>query len=264
MKRLLILAPNWLGDAVMALPAIADVRRAGPDLSIAVAARPSIAPLFGMVGDVNEVVTLESGRLNGDVASRKPEATLRKGNFEAALLLPNSFHAALIAARAGIRQRWGYRTQWRGPLLTRGVDPAPSGMHRVDYYQRLGRRSAFPTDRRRRGSICHLTCVTPAREPERCWMGSAHSASRACAGRGTAARSNGLRHRLQTRAGARERRGRVVVVGSATDQTAGVRSRPARRRVSVFNFIGRTDLPGSPACSRIAASPWGTIPRDVP
>ena len=62
MKRLLILAPNWLGDAVMALPAIADVRRAAPGLSIAVAARPSIAPFFGMVGEVNEVVTLESGR----------------------------------------------------------------------------------------------------------------------------------------------------------------------------------------------------------
>jgi heptosyltransferase-2 len=163
MKRLLILAPNWLGDAVMALPAIADVRRASPGMSIAVAARPSIAPFFGMVGDVNEVVTLESAQPNRDVASRKPEATLRNGDFEAALLLPNSFRAALIAARAGIRQRWGYRTQWRGPLLTRGVDPPPSGMHRVDHYQRHCRPSAFPTDRRRRGSICHLSCVTPAR-----------------------------------------------------------------------------------------------------
>jgi len=44
MKRLVILSPNWLGDAVMALPAIADVRRAAPDASITVAARPAIAP----------------------------------------------------------------------------------------------------------------------------------------------------------------------------------------------------------------------------
>src|SRR5881394_3207093 len=99
MQHLVILAPNWLGDAVMALPAIADVRRAAPGLSIAVAARPSIAPLFGMVGDVNEVITLESRQPNRDVAWGKPEATLRNGHFEAALLLPNSFHAALIAAR---------------------------------------------------------------------------------------------------------------------------------------------------------------------
>src|SRR5216117_1897407 len=78
MNRLVILAPNWLGDAVMALPAIADVRRAAPGLSIAVAARPSSAALFGMVGDVNEVITLEPPQPNRDVAAwRNPGAELR-------------------------------------------------------------------------------------------------------------------------------------------------------------------------------------------
>jgi len=108
MNRLLVLAPNWLGDAVMALPAIADVRRAAPDLSITVGARPSIAPLFGMVGDVNDVVTLAPRQPSVDVAAwRNPDAELRDRQFEAALLLPNSFHVALMAARAGIRERWG-------------------------------------------------------------------------------------------------------------------------------------------------------------
>ena len=58
MKRLVILAPNWLGDAVMALPAIADVRRAAPDASIAVAARPAIAPLFRLVAGVDDTIVL--------------------------------------------------------------------------------------------------------------------------------------------------------------------------------------------------------------
>ena len=49
MNRLVILAPNWLGDAVMALPAIADVRRAAPGTHIAVAARPPVAPMFTLV-----------------------------------------------------------------------------------------------------------------------------------------------------------------------------------------------------------------------
>ena len=103
MNRLVILAPNWLGDAVMALPAIADVRRAAPGLSIAVAARPSIAALFGMVGDVNEVITLEPPQPNRDVAAwRNPGAELGDRQFEAALLLLNSFHVALMVARAGI------------------------------------------------------------------------------------------------------------------------------------------------------------------
>ena len=45
MNRLVILAPNWLGDAVMALPAIADVRRASKSASITIAARASVAPI---------------------------------------------------------------------------------------------------------------------------------------------------------------------------------------------------------------------------
>ena len=48
--RLVVFAPNWLGDAVMALPALADVRRASPGVTVTIAARPSIAPLFEMIG----------------------------------------------------------------------------------------------------------------------------------------------------------------------------------------------------------------------
>jgi heptosyltransferase-2 len=62
---------------------------------------------------------------------------LRGRGFDAALLFPNSFHAALIAFRAGIPERWGYRTGWRSTLLTRAIARAPAGVHQVDYYQQL-------------------------------------------------------------------------------------------------------------------------------
>src|SRR2546422_5499845 len=123
MNRLVILAPNWLGDAVMALPAIADVRREWPRADITVAARPAVAPLFRIVpgiNDVNDVVDVDH---------------LDDG-FDAALLLPNSFRSALLARRAGIPERWGYRTQWRAPLLTRAIEPT-KGLHQVEYYQYL-------------------------------------------------------------------------------------------------------------------------------
>ena len=48
-ERIVVVAPNWLGDAVMALPAIADIRRHYADAHLAVAARPPVAPLFTMV-----------------------------------------------------------------------------------------------------------------------------------------------------------------------------------------------------------------------
>jgi heptosyltransferase-2 len=63
--------------------------------------------------------------------------------FECGILLPNSFAAALTAWRMNIPERWGYRTDWRGPLLTRAIDP-PLGMHLVEYYQRLVTALGFP------------------------------------------------------------------------------------------------------------------------
>ena len=98
-KRLAIFAPNWLGDAVMALPAVADVRRALPAASIAVVARAAVAPLFRLVDGVDTIIELEPG-------TRAIEQ-LKSPGFDSALLLPNSFHAALLAWRAGIPGRWG-------------------------------------------------------------------------------------------------------------------------------------------------------------
>src|SRR5581483_2160259 len=119
-KRLVILAPNWLGDAVMALPAIADVRRAMPDAAITVAARPSVAPLFALVPEVDDHV--DSAHIAG---------------ADIALLFPNAFRTALLAWRAGVPERWGYRTDGRGLLLTRGVDRPTQSVHQVDYYRHL-------------------------------------------------------------------------------------------------------------------------------
>jgi heptosyltransferase II len=134
MNRLVILAPNWLGDAVMALPAIADVRRAAPAASITVAARASIVPLFAMAPDVDETLTLGGAEAE----------TLAAQRFDTALLLPNSTRAAIVARRAGVAERWGYRTGWRGSLLTRAI-PAPRGVHQIEYYQHLVRALGFPS-----------------------------------------------------------------------------------------------------------------------
>jgi len=144
MKRLVILAPNWLGDAVMALPAIADVRRASRGASITVAARPAIAPLFQLVPEVNDTIVLPRAAAIGDVANwRWLGAELADRHFDSALLFPNSLHSALIALRAGIPERWGYSAGWRGGLLTRAVRRT-RGLHQVEYYQQLVHALGFP------------------------------------------------------------------------------------------------------------------------
>jgi len=144
MKHLVILAPNWLGDAVMALPAIADVCRASSGASIAVAARAAIAPLFSLVPGIDETIVLPRAATIGRIGGwRSIGAELASRNFDTALLLPNSIHAALVAARANIAERWGYRSGWRGRLLTRAVR-RPAKLHQAAYYQHLVEALGFP------------------------------------------------------------------------------------------------------------------------
>ena len=146
-ERIVIVAPNWLGDAVMALPAMADIRRHFADAMLAIAARPSVAPLFTMVKGIDERVTLPGGGgLRALFEWQDSAEALRKGGFDVAVLLPNSFAAALIAKRAGIPERWGFAADWRRRLLTKAVPkPAvaraaagkPGVLHHYEYYQAL-------------------------------------------------------------------------------------------------------------------------------
>jgi heptosyltransferase-2 len=126
--RLVVRAPNWLGDVVMALPAMGAVRRAFRGTHITVAAIPSIAPLFyEHTNAAQDAVLVLPDR------GHEP-SVFADGKFDAALLLPNSFRTALSARRAGIVERWGYATGFRRLLLTRAV-PRPRGRaHQSVYY----------------------------------------------------------------------------------------------------------------------------------
>jgi heptosyltransferase-2 len=145
-RRLLVLAPNWLGDAVMALPAIADVASRRPGVELVVAARGAVAGLFGMVRAVDRTVVLEwKGRAAHLSALRHDVAVLRASAPDAALLLPNSFASALLARAAGIRERWGYAGDLRTPLLTRAIPRPAASLHQGEYYQHLTRHLGFPS-----------------------------------------------------------------------------------------------------------------------
>ena len=127
-RKLVVVAPNWLGDAIMALPVFRDLRAAWPDTHMAAAARAGVAPLFSMVPGVDEVIALD-GHTDTD--------RLRAGAFDAAVLLPNSFASAWLVKRAGIPERWGYARDLRRPLLTRAIPRLRSYGHQAEYYQGL-------------------------------------------------------------------------------------------------------------------------------
>ena len=100
--NILVLAPNWLGDAVMALPAIADIRRTFAG-HFTVAARTGISELFTLVPGIDQIVELRRrGKWWRRAQFRADVANLATINADAAILLPNSFKAALLCKVAGI------------------------------------------------------------------------------------------------------------------------------------------------------------------
>ena len=136
--RLVVLSPNWLGDAVMALPAVADLRRRFPNAHLAVAARGSVAPMFELAPGVDAVVTLRwKGKVFDRAGLRADASVLRDAAFDAAVLLPNSMASAWLVRSAAVPERWGYAADYRSPLLTRAVPKPRGSRHQAAYYQHL-------------------------------------------------------------------------------------------------------------------------------
>jgi heptosyltransferase-2 len=133
-SRLVVRPPNWLGDAVMALPALAAVRRHFRDAHLTIAATPSVAALFreGLDASPDSVIELP-------LTSSGAVATLEGGGFDTGILFPNSFRSAWQFWRASIPERWGYARASRGLLLTRRSRPVNDRgtKHQADYYRRL-------------------------------------------------------------------------------------------------------------------------------
>ena len=152
--NLAVRAPNWLGDAIMALPALEALRQAKPEANLTVLARASVADLYRLSGLCEDVVALPSPKGAGGWRSVWRAAwTLRAHRFDAGLLLPNSFESALTFRLAGIRDSWGYARDGRRPLLRRAAEPPRQGeipRHEVFYYlellRRLGIISALPAE----------------------------------------------------------------------------------------------------------------------
>jgi heptosyltransferase II len=143
-ERISIRATNWLGDAVMSLPAIRVIRQVCPRAEIAVVAQPAVAELYARESSINRVIPCPPAKSLAD--RRDFAAGLREERFDAAFLLPNSFDAALTAWLARIPERIGYARDGRRWLLTRAIPrPAPGDIPRHErfYYLELLRRAGL-------------------------------------------------------------------------------------------------------------------------
>jgi heptosyltransferase-2 len=137
-KKILIRGANWVGDAVMSVPALKALRRAFPDAFISLHTRSWAEGLFQDAEFIDDIVTYDRHKwVIKDVLDNS--RFLRADNYDLAVLFPNSFESALTALLTKIPRRIGYNKDLRGLLLTDpiAVPEWKDRRHEVYYYLHL-------------------------------------------------------------------------------------------------------------------------------
>ena len=135
MIRALVIAPQWIGDAVMSEPLLACLAERGERVSVA--ALPWVAPVYRAMPSASEVIELPFAHARLDAAERWRLARAWRGRFDRAYVLPNSIKSALLPWLARIPERIGYRGEGRFGLLTRRLADPQGRPPMVDFYRAL-------------------------------------------------------------------------------------------------------------------------------
>jgi len=141
--KILVRATNWVGDAVMSLPALRALRQQLPHARISILAKPWVADLYRREPFCDDLIPYTPRTVAEKWSAAR---ALRPWRFDTAILLQNAFEAAAIAYVAGIPERIGYSRDGRGFLLTRAISVPKSGeipRHESFYYLELLRRAGI-------------------------------------------------------------------------------------------------------------------------
>jgi len=136
-KKVLIRGTNWVGDAVMSVPAMREVRRRFPESRISLLIRPWVKDVYGGADFLDEVIAFDNnGEHSGFSGRRRLVSELRERRFDLAILFQNAFEAAFLAWWARIPLRLGYARDGRSMLLSHAIpiDPEVRQIHQVYYY----------------------------------------------------------------------------------------------------------------------------------
>ncbi len=244
-RRVLVRAPSWLGDAVLSLPVLDGLRRTFPGAELIVSAKRAVAGLYELVHGVAGVVP-DAGR--GPRGLAATARRLRRERCDVALLLPNAFGSALLARLAGIPHRVGYARDGRSPLLTAAVpvQTAAERWHQVDAYRALlgalewdegERRPVLRVPPHAAADADRLLAEAPPPASGRPLVAVAPGGAYGGAKRWHADRFAAAADRLAGELGAA-----IVIVGSPRE-TAEAAAVARQVRAPVLDLAGRTTLP---------------------
>jgi heptosyltransferase-2 len=136
-KNILVRGTNWIGDAVMTIPAVTAIRHTFPESRISVLAKPWVAEVYRLCPAVDQIILFHDPGVHSGIRGKiRLAGELRVRRFDAAILLQNAIEAAIVSRLAGIPIRGGYNSDARGFLLTHSVQrtKAIKEAHQIDYY----------------------------------------------------------------------------------------------------------------------------------
>ena len=151
-NKILVRGTNWIGDAILTLPAIASIRATYPQAHIAILVKPWVADIYKLFSAVDEVIIYED-KCDTPAGVFRLAYMLKNRNFDAAILLQNAIEAAIIAFMARIPLRAGYDSDARSFLLTHSVKRTKEirKVHQIEYYLEIVKTlGCVPVDREMR------------------------------------------------------------------------------------------------------------------
>lgn len=153
-KRVLVRAPNWIGDSVMCLPALESLKALFPSSEITVLTKPRSVPVFQNNPFIKDVFGYDDKKRHKGLRGRlRLAGELKERRFDLAVLFQNAFDAAFISFAARIPERAGYARDLRSGLLTKAIRVTDEikKQHQVFYYlnivENLGGRASTQVPR---------------------------------------------------------------------------------------------------------------------
>jgi heptosyltransferase-2 len=143
-KRLLVRGVNWIGDAVMTLPALRGLRDRFRDAEIDLMVKKWVEPVFRFSPEIDGIIEYRK-TYEGIKGKIRASGALRRRRYDSAILFQNALDAAILASLAAIPERIGYARDWRGILLTKAVRISPEikKLHHILYYLNLLRETGM-------------------------------------------------------------------------------------------------------------------------
>ncbi|HIF82719.1 MAG TPA: glycosyltransferase family 9 protein, partial [Candidatus Marinimicrobia bacterium] len=132
-----VYSPNWIGDAVMALPFIHHLKEKNPESKIIIICRDWVAAVYENHPEIDQIITLSRSDIKGFFAIRRIGKSFQLLDLDVFYTLTDSFRSAAILGWSNAKIRIGFKSQMRSIFLTDAIENPKKKMHRSIKYLTL-------------------------------------------------------------------------------------------------------------------------------